>query len=317
MCSADVQQGLMTRAIEVWEPCSNGSELVWSEGFYSDMPDVAAASEGLTFRVGEGLPGKAWQLQTPVVMHNLFEGNFKRSEAAAAAGLCCGIALPFFLEAKLMGVLVFLCDNRVGTRGGVEIWKPNDRRELGLSDSYYAGLDQIARLSPFIRFPRGGGMPGKVWQMRFPKIVGDLSNSPGFIRGNGAQADALQAGVGIPFMRSPWELDSVVLLLSSRQSPFARGMEIWMCGDDDRLTFHSGTYGDHESIVAASEGLELDPGGGVAGRIAESGRPMLFVDGVALEPDRTAYLAGAGLRSAVGLPIYVGATLVAVTILWP
>jgi hypothetical protein len=328
----------LARGFEVWALNADGTKLQWTSGIYRDMRQFESISRETTFDCGEGLPGEAWQLRSPVLIHDLQAGQFKRRGAAADAGLRCALALPFFRDDELRAVVVLLFEDERVIRGGVEIWKPTERRELGLSDSYYAQLEPFSRLSRFVKFPCGGGLPGQVWKMRFPKIVGNLAASPSFFRGNGARIGKLRTGLAIPFMRAPWDLDSVVLLLSSAQTPIARAIETWIINEDETLSFHSGAYGRVAADGVAVDGVAVDgvaaaggashrdelervsrtaifrSGEGVAGTVLQDQLPRVFSDPHSLEPDRACYLQG--LDTAVGLPIFIGSTLVAITTLW-
>ena len=84
------------RAVEVWLPDAGHTLLEWGGGLYPDAPRFGAVSRAMCFGRAEGLPGQAWELGRPLVLKR-FEGSyFLRTRAAAAEGLTCGIALPYF-----------------------------------------------------------------------------------------------------------------------------------------------------------------------------------------------------------------------------
>ncbi|MEO8531427.1 MAG: GAF domain-containing protein, partial [Deltaproteobacteria bacterium] len=64
---------------EVWVP--KDGKLYLSSGSYGTLTDFAAASGSETFERGEGLPGKAWADEMPVVLKG-FEGSYFKRTAA-------------------------------------------------------------------------------------------------------------------------------------------------------------------------------------------------------------------------------------------
>jgi len=68
----------------------------------------AAASEGLSFAPGEGLPGLAWSEGKLQWMDDLMgDPRFIRGEAARQSGLRCGFAFPVRLQERVLGVVSF------------------------------------------------------------------------------------------------------------------------------------------------------------------------------------------------------------------
>ena len=92
---------------EVWVP--DGDRLKLAEGNYGGLEEFAAASRRESFAKGEGLPGKAWAEERPVVLKGFDGSYFKRTEAAKEAGLTSAVAVPVFAGADLKAVLVVLC----------------------------------------------------------------------------------------------------------------------------------------------------------------------------------------------------------------
>lgn len=302
----------LVKAVEVWEPSTDGTHLVWSSGTYGELDRLESMSRETTFRLGEGLPGLIWQTQSPLIMHSLSAGTFVRAAEARDAGLDCGIGIPFFCGNTLRGILAFLCDAGDKVQGAFEVWRLNDRHELGLDTSYYANLEHFGRLSHFVKFPRGAGLPGQTWQMRFPRLLDSLAESPSFMRAAGARVDGLEVGLALPIMRSPWDLDSVVVMLSSRFTPLARVFEIWMRDESGDFTLHSGSFGPFDALRAATTSLRLPDSSGLLGRAASTGRPFVETDAPSVEVQRRDLLSQAELATAVCMPIHIGAHLVAV-----
>ena len=78
----------------------------------------ACTAAQMCFGRGEGLPGQAWEAGRPIVLKQ-FEGSaFRRTQAAHADGLTCGIALPVFDGDALRAVVLIFCGDsaRAGRR---------------------------------------------------------------------------------------------------------------------------------------------------------------------------------------------------------
>src|SRR5436190_13459708 len=68
----------------------------------------AAASRGITFTAGAGLPGRAWSSGQPAWIADIREdGNFPRAASADRVGLRAAFALPIRSGAEVLGVLEF------------------------------------------------------------------------------------------------------------------------------------------------------------------------------------------------------------------
>lgn len=307
----------LLRAVEVWRLNDEGDHLVWGGGAYGELESLRAASVDETFACGEGLPGAAWETRSPVVMHQLAAGVFKRAEAARDAGLVAGVALPCYRGDELEGVVVFLCGKGDDAQGAFEVWSRNHRDELGLSASYYANLERFGLISQYVKFPRGSGLPGETWESRFPKLIPRLGQSRNFMRAAGAAADGISTALSIPMMRSSLELDAIVVLLSSCRAPLAHVFEIWAREQEgESLRICQADYGPFVSLQPAATKLRYQAGEGLAGRVWESGVPEVTEFAPELEPARGASFAELGLTTALALPVYVSTELAAVVTLY-
>lgn len=306
----------LIRAMEVWELNAAQDRLVWSSGAYGDLEEMREASTQVTFDFGEGLPGAAWQTRTPVILHSLLSGNFKRVELARDSGMECGIAWPCFQGEVLRGVVVLFCGAVDGCQGAFEVWSRNERNELGLSASLYANLERFGRISHFVKFPRGAGLPGQTWEMRFPKVLNRLGDNAAFLRASGARAEGLQEAISFPIMRSSIELDSIILLLSSGDTPIYRAAEIWVPEENQRLRLHSATYAESIEYMPSTQNRRCQWGEGIAGRVLSQNKPLAVPDASSTEPRRSEELARCGVSNSVGIPVYVGNVLVAVVVLF-
>ena len=69
-------------------------------------------------------------------------------------------------------------------------------------------------------FPRGFGLPGRVWKRNMPLVVKDLLRSTAFLRWQEAVEVGINRGIGIPYASE--SCTSVLVLLSARDTPIAR-----------------------------------------------------------------------------------------------
>ncbi|HND53580.1 MAG TPA: ATP-binding protein, partial [Pirellulaceae bacterium] len=70
------------------------------------MARFCAESRQVTFSQGQGLPGRVWQSESAAWIEDVTKRPFfLRSEAAAEAGLRCGIGLPVFVAGRVFGVV--------------------------------------------------------------------------------------------------------------------------------------------------------------------------------------------------------------------
>lgn len=208
---------------EVWVP--EGDRLTLAGGNYGDLVDFKAASGQTSFIKGEGLPGKAWAEERPVVFKTLEPASFKRAEAAKAAGLTTAVAVPLFDGKVLKSVLVVLCGDGEDRIGALEVWKGADSL-LTLDDGYYGAAKHFEFVSKHTQFPRGQGLPGAVWAANTPILMRDLGASYGFVRAESAGKAGLTTGLGLP-VPVPSGETFILTLLSARGTPIARRFEIW------------------------------------------------------------------------------------------
>ena len=303
----------LVRAIEVWKPNSGNTSLTVSSGIYGDLAEFKAARIGYQVKVGEGIPGRVLQNRSAMVVPNLFDETTIRSEAEQQAELTSGVGLPCVVGGKVVAVVVFLCAEAFDAEIAFEVWSRNNRRELGLTGSHFANLERFGRISQFIKFPLGAGLPGQVWESRFPKIIEGLETSPDFMRATGGREDGLSVGVGLPVMRGEHDLDSTFVILSSKRTPVAKVFEIWEPNEaGEKMCLHRGAYGDLVAFGKLSSSMSFCPGECLVGKSMAELRPFATE-----QLDKNEWMRGeaaisAGLRSAVYIPIVAGKQLRAV-----
>ncbi|WP_375691354.1 GAF domain-containing protein [Pseudooceanicola sp. LIPI14-2-Ac024] len=280
-----------------------GDRLVHGGGHYGGLEAFEAASRRESFAKGEGLPGKAWAEERPVVLKGFDGSYFKRTEAAAEAGLTSAVAIPVFAGAKLKAVLVVLCGDDAERTGAIEIWAESEGL-LMLDDGYYGAAKHFEWVSQHTHFPAGQGLPGGVWASKTPILMRDLGSGYRFIRADSAAKAGLTTGLGVP-IPVPSQRTYVLTLLSAQGTPIARRFELW-----DARAAKVGKGGGAELIdgICAREGRLWDEDNprrvtawqGLIGRVIGGGLPVVDSDAAGL---------AAGYGSMVALPIYQGAEL--------
>ncbi|EIE52684.1 hypothetical protein AL036_03435 [Salipiger aestuarii] len=219
----DARVKTFIQVTELWIP--DGDRLVLANGNYGDLAAFETATRAISFGKGEGLPGKAWAEQRPVVLKGFDGSYFKRIEAAAEAGLTSAVALPVFDEDDLKAVLVVLCSDSDERIGAIEVWSELDGLMM-LDDGYYGAAKHFEWVSQHTHFPRGQGLPGGVWSARTPMLFRELGSGYRFIRADSAGKAGLTTGLGVP-VPVPHDRQFVLTLLSARGTPIARRFEIW------------------------------------------------------------------------------------------
>lgn len=286
---------------EVWVP--EGDRLVHAEGSYGGLVDFAGVSRRESFARGEGLPGKAWAEQRPVVLKGFDGSYFKRAEAAVAAGLTSAVAVPVFAGDALKAVLVTLCGDDAARTGAIEVWSERDGI-LMLDDGYYGAAKHFEWVSQHTHFPRGQGLPGGVWASNTPILMRDLGSGYRFIRADSAGKAGLTTGLGLP-VPVPGGARYVLTLLSARGTPIAHRFEIWdarraKVGKDGGAVLIDGICARDGALWDEDKPRRAQAWQGAIGRALGSGMPVVEAG----KPSLTA-----GYASMVALPIHQGGEL--------
>ena len=193
--------------------------------------------------------------------------------------------------------------------------------ELALDECYHAGevLERFARISKYVNFPQGAGLPGRVWEQARPELEPDVSTAKGFLRTSGDGGQELSVGLGLPLM-SGVNLQAVLLLLSGRRAPIARVHEIWEPdpADATRIVRRHGVYGDLKDFSDASDGLSFSIAGqgeGLPGRAWQAAEPLLINKLEDIGVTRRDAARDAGLTSGLAIPTVIADTVRYVTVL--
>ena len=280
------------KATEFWLPSQDRSLLEYGGGLYAPGSRMARISREMCFGRGEGLPGRAWDLGAPVVLH-AFEGSyFKRTDAALADGLTCGIALPIFSGDYLSSVVVFFCGDDEAHAGAIEVWRndPALGKDMTLADGHYGRTaDTFEFISRRTSFRQGTGLPGLAWMERAPVFMPDLGRGAGFLRGDSAVKVGINRGFAIP-CATPGRDQYVLAFLSALGTPIARRVEIWKPGFSGKaLSLQAGFCEVAGELTETGASLQI--GQGSVGRCWLTGLPQLSA-GLASEPGPATQISG-------------------------
>ena len=224
---------------------------------------------------------------------------------------------PVIDREQVTSVVVLYMQADEATPMGTELWtgRPG-RSELCLGQSSYTGLERFAKLSPHIAFPKGSGLPGKVWQTNLPQIDANLTGSDTFMRSTGAQTEGLDIGYAIPCIDGS-SLQSVALMLSGAEQPLAKAYETWapqQRGGSLRLSCIDAAYFESPSLEKSSRSLDVPAGDTWIGRAWATRKPEVVCDSTGKALERN----GAeedGLTSGLAIPIIVLDDVAAVAVL--
>jgi len=223
------------------------------------------------------------------------------------------LTFPIYRAGQIVSVVALAAAADPAALGVFEIWEPyGEFAEVKLTQGYYSQLDRFQSVSSFIRFEKGSGLPGSVWQRRCAVVHNDLPNHPGFLRAAGASAEALTTAIGIPIFDD--DFVASVLLISSSKSPLARGLEIWL-PDVDSFSLLEGSYPSLDPCFHLPPGARLAGNHGLPGLAQQHGGAC-----VSHQPDQ--YAAGRAIpheqaqqHSGLALPYYDDAELTSVVVL--
>ncbi len=93
---------------------NNDNFRLTAEAFWTspslDADEIVAASKGMTFAPGEGLPGQAWQTRQALWSPDVgMDHRYRRADVAAREGLKGAFFFPVFCANEPHGVMEFLC----------------------------------------------------------------------------------------------------------------------------------------------------------------------------------------------------------------
>ena len=175
---------------------------------------------------GQQIAGSAWQQESPVILQGDSSAEIQTASQEASAPITTMLAIPVYREFVLVDVIVF---GLAEGNGGIELWTRDDRDELGISGSCYRGLESFEFISRFVKFPKGGGLPGYSWKFGKPAIIDRPQTNPKFIRSFDRDPAHIERCIGLPIGREYGFPASVLLMLSDQVTPLANEMDVWHC----------------------------------------------------------------------------------------
>lgn len=295
------------KVTEIWIPTKDRTRLEFSAGLYGALNEFRVASEKESFAYDEGLPGKAWAAGHPMVLTEFDHSYFKRTKSAKKAGLTCGIAIPVFSGEFLMAVVVFLCGDDQHHAGAIEVWSNNPEKntELAVIDGYYGTLDDFEGISREIKFTKGLGLPGQVWETGMPTLIEDMGLLPDFIRSADAKKAGIATALGIPVSVVASQV-YIMTFLSAKATPIARRIQIWVPDKNGQcLVCQSGYSKQNDELAELFETVSVRKGEGLLGRVWLTGVPAIRNN------PRTTLVEGS-LSSLLAMPVISGGYLKAV-----
>jgi len=265
------------RVVEIWVPSREGNVLEFQDGLYGGLEQFRLVSEKTCFGYDEGLPGKAWAERRPVVLCDLQNSYFIRREAAAKAGLTCGVALPIFAGDVLVAVVVLFCGDDETHVGAIELWHndPETSLEMSLADGYFGHAEGFEWISRHTSFRPGFGLPGLVWQTRQPVVMTDVGYSTRFLRAEEALKVGINKGLGLP---SPYLEGQhyVMTFLSALGTPIAHRFEVWVPdASREHLVFEAGDCDRKPDFDHHLHFTRIERGQGVLGQVLLTGKPQI------------------------------------------
>ena len=113
-----------------------------------------------------------------------------------------------------------------------------------------------------------------------------------------------------------FELNSVILLLSSKTAPIARVFEIWDVDEAEYvLRLRVDAHANCESNDKDTKVTTYAPGEGIVGKVWESGVPLVSDDLPTTKDKRITFFSATGLTTAIAMPLYVGESLKSVFVM--
>lgn len=272
------------KVIEIWTPTPDRRGLALADALYGRYTELKRVSEQRVFQYDEGLPGKAWSSASPQIITDLEHSYFRFKDEAAQEGLNVGIAIPVYVGEFLLAVVVFFCSEKSAEEkflaGAIELWAKHDENsnELSLVEGYYGTLKKLEEASRSIKFARGSGLPGSVWDYRIPMLVPNMLDSSLFRRASTAAIEGITSAIGLPLLYYT-NKEYVLTFLSAHSTPIALRFEIWMPDrEHDFLFFHTGTCEQGEDIKTLYKNKRIKRGTGLLGKVWLTGVPAISND---------------------------------------
>jgi PAS domain S-box-containing protein len=152
---------------------------------------------GRTAKIEELVAQRTAELQNEIIEREQVEERILLLQSIILA-----VSEAHSVDAALEIVLHKLCDATGWILG--QAWVPMpDQKTLRCVPVWYsnaAGLENFRKVSEEYRFPPGTGLPGRVWLLKQPLWIQDVTNETNFPRAPVAREVGLKGAMGIPVM---------------------------------------------------------------------------------------------------------------------
>ena len=154
------------------------------------------------FRMGSGLPGRAWGSGLPVFMDGLGKAaRFLRAETASKVGINRSFAMHCHVPGEQSYVMAFLSALGTPIVRRFERWEPDSTRQHLVRTGGFCESDGPLPPKPFKTLPeRGQGAAGRAFLTGAPAFSDKAASEPGSI-GASAAAAGLSSAVAVPIVR--------------------------------------------------------------------------------------------------------------------
>ena len=231
-------------------------------------------------------------------------------------GQFASIAIPVLQGSRVICVVVLTSksqENDPTLSGVFEAWEPvGVYDELALQAGFFGSMERFRNVSSFVRFEKGSGLPGQVWDRKRSVIHRDLPNHPGFLRAAGASADSLSAAIGIPIASKVYH--GTAVLISSLKTPIARAMEVWDVEENHYSLADSVCLGFDQSLSLTPD-AKVEGGASLMAMVAEAGTAVLCDDVQKIFAGRDADAKLPETACGLAIPFYDGEQLTSITTL--
>ena len=169
LCGDDAAQA---GAIEIWRGDMANNYLNVVDGYYGALTEFEYLSKSLHAAKGQGLAGKAWETNLPVLIDDMSQArHFLRANEATKAGITMGIALPV---ANNKYIMTFLSAKATPLAKRIQLWIPDAQAErLICQQGYSKSTNELAQLFETLSVSKGEGALGRVWLSGLPIITGN------------------------------------------------------------------------------------------------------------------------------------------------
>jgi len=305
------------KGVEVWKPDETGSFLRLHQSSYRDAAVFSDASRSITFKRGEGLPGMIWESRSPAFLRELITTEFARTQIASAVGMTTAIGFPVFERGRLQSVVLMLMDTRYQSKAVFEAWKYDSATAgLKLSGGTYINCERLRRLTEFMVFPLGQGLPGLAAEQRSPCSGARFAEDPAAVRGVALAAERLIAGVAIPLTDSGSDVDDVFVVFNAESAPLFSVQQIWKpASDGSRLILTSECIGGVSSLTSQMQTASMISVKGIVDEAWQTASPVVYNTSSESTLEIASSLPGTRLTTGIAIPTLVDGVVVAVTVL--